>query len=172
MSSDHNNPIANAIDFVSHGQKLTTNGMIENPFSITQTGQGTNPADSSNLALSGFSLQSDMLTSAYFNSEVGDLRETLAAYQIKVEKNKNGCKRRAIFLGGMNHRDGCSKVCVDVNVGNYPEYVLDHPSCVLFMVPTSPILSINTSKMRMKLRCGAPTGMSSSKGCFLTWPKT
>ena len=128
MSSDHNNPIANAIDFVSHGQKLTTNGMIENPFSITQTGQGTNPADSSNLALSGFSLQSDMLTSAYFNSEVGDLRETLAAYQIKVEKNKNGCKRRAIFLGGMNHRDGCSKVCVDVNVGNYPEDVLDHPS--------------------------------------------
>ena len=64
-----------------------------------------------------------MLTSAYFNSEVGDLRETLAAYQIKTNNDIN--KHRAIFIGGKNYRNEKSSVNVDVNVGNYPLDVAD-----------------------------------------------
>ena len=108
-----------SIDFVSHGTKLTGD-MIEHPFSISQVSSNVDP---NNVSLSGFSMQNDMLTSAYFNSEVGDLREILAGYQIKLD-NKNK-KHRAIFLGGMNNRDGNSKVPVDVNVGNYPLDVIE-----------------------------------------------
>jgi hypothetical protein len=92
--------------------------MIENQFDVQQPGSG---ADNSNTALSGYSLQSDMLTSAYFNSEVGDLRETLGAYQIKI----NNKKHRAIFLGGLNNRDGKTSCQVDINAGNYPIDVAD-----------------------------------------------
>jgi hypothetical protein len=103
--------------------------MIENQFSVTQTGSG---ADPSNTALSGYSLQSDMLTSAYFNSEVGDLRETLAAYQIKIDTQNK--QHRAVFMGGINKRgtyqDGTDNksvapVNIDVNIGNYPIDVAD-----------------------------------------------
>ena len=41
-----------------------------------------------------------MLTAAYFNAEVGDLRETLAGYQIKIDRNTK--THRAIFIGGQN----------------------------------------------------------------------
>jgi hypothetical protein len=112
--------ITNSIDFVSHGTKSTAIGMLENLFSVTQTGSNS---DSKNVSLSGYSLQSDMLTSAYFNAEVGDLREILAAYQIKLDKTNK--KHRAIFIGGMNNRDGNSKTPVDVNAGNYPIDVND-----------------------------------------------
>ena len=118
MSFSHNNPISNAIDFVSHGSKKNSIGNIEHQFNVTQTGPGYDPR---NTALSGYSLQSDMLTSAYFNAEVGDLRETLGAYQIKVDSNGH----RAIFVGGTNYRDGNSSTQVDVNVGNYPLDILD-----------------------------------------------
>jgi hypothetical protein len=104
--------------------------MIENQFSVTQPGSG---ADPSNTALSGYSLQSDMLTSAYFNSEVGDLRETLAAYQIKMDTQKK--QHRAVFMGGSNKRgtygdvsgnqQSVSPVNIDVNIGNYPADVAD-----------------------------------------------
>jgi hypothetical protein len=118
MSSQHNNPITNSIDFASHGTKSTSTGNIENQFNVTQTGSGSDPR---NTALSAYSIQSDMLTSAYFNAEVGELRETLGAYQIKVSDNKH----RAIFVGGTNYRDGNSTTQVDVNVGNYPVDVAD-----------------------------------------------
>lgn len=129
MSTITNNPITNANDFASHGTKGTSVGMVENQFSVTQTGSG---ADPSNTALSGYSLQSDMLTSAYFNSEVGDLRETLAAYQIKMDTQNK--QHRAVFMGGMNKRgiyqDGTetksvAPVSIDVNIGNYPVDVAD-----------------------------------------------
>ena len=129
MSTTTNNPITNAIDFASHGTKGTSVGMVENQFSVTQSGSG---ADPSNTALSGYSLQSDMLTSAYFNSEVGDLRETLAAYQIKVDTQTK--QHRSVFMGGMNKRatyqDGIehksvAPVNIDVNIGNYPVDVAD-----------------------------------------------
>ena len=129
MSTTTNNPITNAIDFASHGTKGTSVGMVENQFSVTQSGSG---ADPSNTALSGYSLQSDMLTSAYFNSEVGDLRETLAAYQIKIDTQKK--QHRAVFMGGINKRgtylDGTDNksvapVSIDVNIGNYPVDVAD-----------------------------------------------
>ena len=113
MSSQHNNPITNSIDFVSHGSKSTSIGNIEHQFNVTQTGSSSDPT---NTALSSYSMQSDMLTSSYFNAEVGDLREMLGAYQIKLENNKH----RAIFIGGMNNRDGNTSTSVDVNVGNYP----------------------------------------------------
>ena len=117
MSSINNNPITNAIDFISHGQKQTAIGNIEHPFDSSQVVD----ADDKNLALTGFNIQSDMLTSAYFNAEVGDLRETLAAYQIKTEINGLGdCKRRAVFVGGKNCRNGNYSIDVDINVGNYP----------------------------------------------------
>ena len=118
MSSQHNNPITNSIDFTSHGTKSTSIGNVENQFNVTQSGSSSDPR---NTALSAYSLQSDMLTSAYFNSEVGDLRETLGAYQIKVSDNKH----RAIFVGGTNYRDGNSTTQVDVNVGNYPLDITD-----------------------------------------------
>lgn len=110
----------NSIDFVSHGKKSTSSGMIENHFSTSQTGS---QPDNNNTSLTGFSYQSDMLTSAYFNAEVGDLRETLAAYQIKI--NRSDYTHRAIFIGGNNYRDGNSTIKVDVNVGNYPIDVED-----------------------------------------------
>ena len=107
--------ITNSIDFVNHGTKATSNGMIEHPFSTSQTGS---QPDQTNTALTGFSQQSDMLTSAYFNAEVGDLRETLASYQVKINRNEH--THRAIFIGGHNFRDGNSTIKVDVNAGNYP----------------------------------------------------
>lgn len=107
--------ITNSIDFVNHGTKATSNGMIEHQFSTSQTGS---QPDQTNTALTGFSQQSDMLTSAYFNAEVGDLRETLASYQVKINRNEH--THRAIFIGGNNFRDGNSNIKVDVNVGNYP----------------------------------------------------
>ena len=119
-----NNPITNAIDFIGHGQKQTSTGNIENQFSNNQSGS---LSDSQNLALSGFSTQSDMLTSAYFNAEVGDLRALLAAYQVKTFNDRQGnCSHRAVFLGGRNYRDGNSVVDIDVNVGNYPIDVEDN----------------------------------------------
>ena len=110
----------NSIDFVSHGKKSTSSGMIENHFSTSQTGS---QPDNNNTSLTGFSYQSDMLTSAYFNAKVSDLRETLAAYQIKI--NRSDYTHRAIFIGGNNYRDGNSTIKVDVNVGNYPIDVED-----------------------------------------------
>lgn len=109
-----------SIDLVSHGTKKTTTGIIEHPFTISETGSN---GDKSNVSLSGFSMQSAMLSSAYFNSEVGDLRKILAGYQIKIDKTNQ--KHRAVFIGGMNNRDGNSQVKVDVNVGNYPIDILD-----------------------------------------------
>jgi len=104
-----------SLDFISHGQTGTTSGNISHQFSAKQTGNGW---DANNTALSGYSLKSDMLTSAYFNAEVGDIRSKIAAYQIKVDTENK--KHRAIFLGGHNLRDGSSYLPVDVNVGNYP----------------------------------------------------
>ena len=120
-----NSDMTNAMDFVYHGLKTTSVGMIEHQFDVSQTGS---LPDSKNVALSGFSLQSDMLTSAYFNSEVGDLRQNLGAYQIKIDPEQK--KHRAVFVGGSNNRDGNSSAQVDVNVGNYPvdsgKELLDH----------------------------------------------
>jgi hypothetical protein len=89
--------------------------MVSNQFNISQTGSGWDPT---NTALSGYSLKSDMLTSAYFNAEVGDLRQQLANYQIKIDTLEN--KHRSIFVGGHNLRDGTAFVPIDVNAGNYP----------------------------------------------------
>lgn len=121
MSEITNNPITNSIDFIAHGTKGTATGMIENQFSTTQTGSN---ADPHNTSLTSYSYQSDMLTSAYFNAEVGDLRETLGAYQIKIDRNSK--THRAIFVGGKNFRDGNSTTNIDVNVGNYPIDVNDN----------------------------------------------
>ena len=129
MSSAHNNPITNAVDFISHGTKETAIGNIENIFDVSQTGS---LADPKNVALSGFSTQSDMLTSAYFNSEVGDLRQNLAAYQIKTYIDNGDMYHRAIFVGGVNKRaldpsnnPITTTINVDINVGNYPNDVAD-----------------------------------------------
>ena len=110
-----NNSITDSIDFVNHGTKATADGMIEHQFSTSQTGS---QPDQTNTSLTGYSQQTDMLTSAYFNAEVGDLRETLASYQIKIDRTER--THRAIFIGGNNFRDGLSTIKVDVNVGNYP----------------------------------------------------
>lgn len=104
-----------SLDFITHGQTGSTSGNISHQFNGNQTGSGWDP---NNTALSGYSLKSDMLTSAYFNAEVGDIRSKLSAYQIKVNIEEK--THRAIFLGGHNLRDGNSYLPVDVNAGNYP----------------------------------------------------
>ena len=69
-------------------------------------------------ALTGFSLQSDMLTSAYINVDSGVLRQMLAAYQIK----QTSTNHRATFLGGLYTKTGGSTddTSLDINAGNYP----------------------------------------------------
>ena len=120
MSSQYNNPITNSIDFVGHGTKSTSIGNIEHQFNVSQSGSSSDPT---NTALTAYSLQSDMLTSAYFNAEVGDLRQMLGSYQIKVDNDNH--TNRAIFVGGINKRNNKTSVNVDVNVGNYPVDVAD-----------------------------------------------
>merc|ERR1711907_553184 len=45
MSVATNNPITNAIDFITHGSKGTSIGMIENQFDVQQPGSGVNNRD-------------------------------------------------------------------------------------------------------------------------------
>ena len=76
----------------------------------------TDSVSQNSKALTGFSLQSDMLTSAYINVDSGVLRQMLAAYQIK----QNTAGHRATFLGGLFTRNATNDTSLDINAGNYP----------------------------------------------------
>lgn len=101
--------------------KPTAATTTEHPFTTVAPNQiapQTGTLNEQNQALSGFSIQSDMLTSAYFNVDSGVLRETLAAYQIKVTDTQH----RASFIGG-DHLDASGNSTgkqVALNCGNYP----------------------------------------------------
>ena len=103
------------LDFIQHGSVSDNTNLYGNQFDFSQTGALWDPV---NTSLSGYSLKNDMITSAYFNADVGNFRQLIAAYQIKVDINNK--QHRGIFLGGTNYRDGNSQLGVDVNIGNYP----------------------------------------------------
>lgn len=103
------------MDNLNDNKPTATSG-TEHPFVSEQIATDTSSTDSK--ALTGFSLQSDMLTSAYINVDSGVLRQMLAAYQIK----QTSTNHRATFLGGLYTKTGGSTddTSLDINAGNYP----------------------------------------------------
>ena len=103
------------MDNLNDNKPTATTG-TEHPFVSEQITTDTPSTDSK--ALTGFSLQSDMLTSAYINVDSGVLRQMLSAYQIKQTTGKH----KATFLGGSFTKTGGSldDTGLDINAGNYP----------------------------------------------------